>query len=233
MIDKKAFLEIMADIAEQHRKENALSQAVSECFDNMVYINENKNLEALLKLAKATFDPDSLIEWFEFDHANFDLILDGEKVTVDTPEKLYDYLDKEYPYTPEMIGRGLFLEILQLIEEQDEINRKLGMAFEDYSEGGYIIIPDSYHSALVKMMESTFAFCETLSYWLHEDGTSFEADGVEIDISTPDALYDCLCQEFIECGGKPLAPVKNGNVKAISEGEFKDLLKKQLLGIKE
>ena len=51
MIDKKAFLKIMGFISQQHAKEAALSVTISDCFDNIVSINDNKNLDALLMLA--------------------------------------------------------------------------------------------------------------------------------------------------------------------------------------
>jgi hypothetical protein len=140
----------MGYISQQHAKEAALSATISDCFNNMVSINDNKNLDALLTLAKETFDPDELIYWFEFDHATFEIGAEGDKVVLDTPEKLYDYLDKEYSVENKMISRELFKEILRLSEAQSETNGKLGKAFEDYAESSYVAIEDKYHSALMQ-----------------------------------------------------------------------------------
>ncbi len=232
MILKEAFLYIMVNLSQQHKKDDAFSKVISECFDNIVHINDNNNLDMVLKLAKETFDPDELIKWFEFDHTSLDLFCGGETITVDTPEKLYNYMEKEYSYTPKMISREFFMEILAAIRQQDEINEKLGRAFEDYADSQYVIVIDSYHSALMKMMEYTFAFCETLPYWLYDGGKSFEADGIEVDISTVDKLYDCLCQEFIECGGQPLKTEKDKKSQKVSQKDLQKIIQKQLLGKK-
>lgn len=229
MIDKKAFLKIMDCISQQHAKEATLSAVISDCFDNMVSINDNKNLDALIMLARATFDPDELIYWFEFDHATFEIGANGDKAILDTPEKLYDYLDNEYSVENKMISRELFKEILRLLEDQSETNRKLGKAFEDYAESCYIVIEDKYHGALMLMIKSTFDFGEMLEYWLYEDCKKITVDGVEIDIAKVDALYDCICNEFKECGGKPYLPRNDEIVKTIMQDELVELMKKQIL----
>lgn len=227
MIDKKAFLKIMEYIAKQHAKEAALSRAISDCFDNMVNINDNRNLDALLMLAKATFDPDELINWFEFDHTNFEIGTDDKKVVLDTSEKLYDYMKKEYPIKAKMISRELFKEILRLADEQNEVNRKLGQAFEDYAESQYIVIEDLYHAALMLMIKSTFDFGEMLEYWFYEDCKQITVDGKEIDITSVDAIYNYICDEFKACEGKPFPPPKDENTKVITQDELMELVKRK------
>ncbi|MCL2061110.1 MAG: hypothetical protein FWH03_00590 [Firmicutes bacterium] len=216
-------------ISVQHKKEIALSSVISDCFDGMVHINDNKNLEAILMLAKATFDPDEFMNWFEFENMNYEIFEGADKIILDTPEKLYDYLVGEYPYEPKKISRELFFEIIRLNEEQSIINQKLAKAFEDYAESNYIVIEDKYHSALMLMIKNTFDFYETFEYWLYEDCKKFTINGKVFDITTKDALYDYIYAEFVECSGKPPKRIKNKNAKIITQEELFALMKKQLL----
>ena len=218
-------------IAEQKKRDDDFLEALGEWF-SVVHPNDNKTLEAILLLAKATFDPEEIINWFFFDNANFQISdSDGNWLTVDTYEKLYDYMAKEYPFKPKMISRKLFKQIMQLLQEQDDANRKLVKAIDKYIDCQHAIPNDSYHTALVEMTECTFAFYETISYWLYEGCKEITVDGKEMDITTLDGLYDLLCIEFKECGGKPVErnSTPDPNVKAISLDEMFEIMKKQIL----
>jgi len=229
MIDKKVFIRIVDKMVEQRDKEDAFAKSLEECLCYATHINDNHYLEALLLLLKNTIDPDEWINWFVLDHASYDIGEGEDKITVDTPEKLYDFIVKEYPYEPKMISRELFKEVLELIHKQEKINDRLGKTFENYAESMAIVIQDNYNWALQDAIEHIFDFSDLLSYWLYEDGVELFEGNTKIDISTPDALYEEIAKTFsYNKGIKPL-PVKNLNTKTVTEDELFDLMKKQLL----
>jgi len=69
MIDRDEFLKMMAEISEQKERDEAFSSVLSYCCDHIVHLNDNKNLDAFLMLAKETIDPDEWINWFYFDNS--------------------------------------------------------------------------------------------------------------------------------------------------------------------
>lgn len=229
MIEREEFLKIMNRIEKQHKRDMAFSKALSECCDNIVNLEWNKSLDALLLLAKETIDPDEWINWFFFDNSNHEIINGDEQIIVDTHEKLYEFLTSEYTHVPKMIKKATFLEILKLQKEQDEASWKLVRAIENYIDCQYAIPSDSYHEALMILIANTFDFGETYSYWLYEDGKSVGVGGKEFDISTPVKLYNFIAQEFKEYGGKKPERVVDPNAKTVTMEEMFELMKQQIL----
>jgi len=229
MIGKDEVLNIMNEISAQKERDTAFSSVLSDCCDNIVNLNENKNLTAFLMLAKETIDPDEWINWFYFDNYNFEIGTGENKIVVDTPEKLYDFFESEYTFAPKKISLSMFLEIIELQKQQDEANHKLVNAIDKYIDCQYPIPSDSYHTALMGLIANTFDFYETYSYWLYEDGKSVEMDGIEYDISAPEKLYDFICVEFEQCGGIKPQKTTNPNAKTITQDELFELMKQQVL----
>ena len=229
MIDKEEFLKMMSEISEQKERDEAFSKVLSNCCDNIVNLNSNKNLDAFLMLAKETIDSDEFINWFFFDNYNFEIGTGEKKQIVDTPEKLYSFLEAEYPFSPKMISLQMFLEIIELQKQQDETNSALVNGIDNYIDCQYAIPSDSYHTALMMLIANTFDFYETYSYWLYEDGKSFEIDGVGYDISTPEKLYDFICMEFEQCGGTKPKKTIDPNAKIITQEELFELMKQHIL----
>jgi len=230
MIDREEFLKMMDDISEQKARDEAFSSVLYDCCDHIVHLNDNKNLDALLMLAKETIDPDEWINWFFFDNYKFEIVgIDGEKLVVDTPEKLYDYLAAEYPFKAKMIGLPMFLEIIGMQKQQDEANHRLVNGIDKYIDCQYAIPSDSYHSALMRLIANTFDFYETYAYWLYEDGKSVGIGDTDYDISTPEKLYDFICMEFEECGGAKPQKTTDPNAKTITQEELFELMKQQVL----
>jgi len=219
MIDRDEFLKMMAEISEQKERDEAFSSVLSDCCDHIVHLNDNKNLDAFLMLAKETIDPDEWINWFYFDNYKFEIINDGETLVVDTPEKLYDYMKAEYPFKSKMIGLPMFLEIIEMQKQQEETNHKLVDAIDKYIDCQYPIPSDSYHSALMRLIANTFDFYETYSYWLYEDGKCAEVDGIEYDLSEPEKLYDFICMEFEQCGGVKPQKTRDPNATMLNSAK--------------
>ena len=229
MIDKEEFLKMMSEISEQKERNEAFSRVLSDCCDNIVNLNSNKNLDALLILAKETIDPDEWINWLFFDNCNFEIGTGENKIIVDTPEKLYDYLETEYSFSPKMISLQMFLEIIELQKQQDETNHALVNGIDNCIDCQYAIPSDSYHTALMRLIANTFDFYETYSYWLYEDGKSVGLEGCEYDISTPEKLYEFICLEFEQCGGVKPKKIIDSNANAITQEELFELMKQQIL----
>ena len=228
-MDREEFLQMMNEISEQKERDEAFSSVLSDCCDHIVHLNDNKNLDAFLMLAKETIDPDEWINWFFFDNYNFEIGTGEEKLIVDTPEKLYDYLKAEYPFKPHMISFSMFLEIIKMQKQQDEISHKLVNAINKYIDCQFPIPSDSYHTALMRLIANTFDFYETYSYWLYEDGKSVGIGDTDYDISTPEKLYEFICMEFEECGGAKPQKTTDPNVKTITQEELFELMKQQVL----
>jgi len=229
MIEKEVFLKMMNLITKQYDKDNAFGAALSECCDRIVYLEMGKNLDAFLLLAKKTIDPDEWISWYFFDTMDHEIEVGDDKIIVDTPEKLYDFLKEEYPIVPKMIKKATFLEILKLQKEQNEASHKLVHAIENYIDCQYAIPSDSYHEALMILIENTFDFGENYAYWLYEGGKSVGVDGAEIDISTPGKLYSFIASEFKAYGGKKPKRIADPNVKTVTLEEMFELMKEQIL----
>jgi len=229
MIDKEEFLKMMSEISKQKERDEAFSRVLSDCCDNIVNLNCNKNLDAFLMLAKETIDPDEFINWFHFDNYNFEIGTGENKQIVDTPEKLFSFLEAEYPFSPKMISLSVFLEIVDMQKQQDEANLMLVNGIDKYIDCQYAIPSDSYHAALMRLIANTFDVYETYSYWLYEDGKSVGMDDCEYDISTPEKLYDFIRMEFEQCGGvKPKKRI-DPNAKTITQEELFELMKQQIL----
>ena len=149
---------------------------------------------------------------------------------MDTHEKLYDFLAKEYPHAPKMIAKPMFLKIIKMMAEQEEINRKFAWDLEHYIECQFAIHHDSYVSALMILIQQTFDFGDSYSYWLYEDCKSYDVNGVTVDISTPSKLYNEIAKEFKACGGQRPAPKSiDSNAKILTEQELFEMMKKTVM----
>lgn len=100
------------------------------------------------------------------------------------------------------ISKSAFCESIESIEDYLTKNSDFSKCISDYSDsyffcniGEKMLI--SYINLLVELTGCTVNkdFGDTISWWLFEDVEKFvEIDGIKIDVSTPDKLYDYIEQ---------------------------------------
>lgn len=96
-----------------------------------------------------------------------------------------------------MITKETFCKALQLIKEQEEVNRKFSQALQAVGNGHYVFgTPNHYlDAALLVLVEAVEDKYEYIDWWLFElgDKTISLADGSQSwDLTTPEALYDYI-----------------------------------------
>ena len=111
-----------------------------------------------------------------------------------------------------LISKTQFVEIIKKLKESDELVEKVNDLFNSTDEArssGYINagrLMISHEDIVVKLLETMFNDYDYISYWLYElnygrnyeNGCLKEATGKNINISTPEKLYDFLVKNMKE-----------------------------------
>ena len=107
-----------------------------------------------------------------------------------------------------MITKKEFVEIIERLKNYNDLQEKIDDLFKnnidnkemDFMNAGSICI--GHETIVVKLLENIFNDKDTISWWLYECnyGRDFslgdlEVNGVEIDLSTAEKLYDYLIKE--------------------------------------
>lgn len=110
-----------------------------------------------------------------------------------------------------MITKQEFVKIINRLRDYNDLQDKIQDLFRDnidnqemdFMNAGSICA--GHESIVVKLLENIFNDKDTISWWLYECnyGRDFslgdlEINGVEIDLSTPEKLYDYLIKEMEE-----------------------------------
>ena len=108
-----------------------------------------------------------------------------------------------------MISKKEFVEIIERLKNYNDLQDKIDDLFKsnidnkemDFMNAGSICI--GHETIVVKLLENIFNDKDTISWWLYECnyGRDFslgdlEVDGIEIDLSTAEKLYDYLIKEM-------------------------------------
>lgn len=108
-----------------------------------------------------------------------------------------------------MISKQEFVNIINRLRNYNDLQNKIDELFEenidnremDFMDAGSICI--GHETIVVRLLENIFNDKNTISWWLYECnyGRDFslgdlEDNGVEIDLSTPEKLYDYLIKEM-------------------------------------
>lgn len=113
-----------------------------------------------------------------------------------------------------MIPKKMFVETIENIRKEEEKLDKFNQALYEISDGYPIFNPNNlYLKSLLDILEYIFHdTAETIQWYLYENVEKkiWLADGTEIDVSTPEKLYDYLVDCMIEDGI---------NVEIVSEKE--------------
>lgn len=104
-----------------------------------------------------------------------------------------------------MISRQYFVEIINKIKEQSELQDEICAVLEKMSPGSYVdaFVYSKYEDLVLKLLKHIFNLGDDdiLEYWIYdleygkkyEEGCVFdEKTGENIDISTTEKLYDYL-----------------------------------------
>ena len=107
-----------------------------------------------------------------------------------------------------IISKEKFVEIINRLKNYKELQDKIDELFKDnidnrendFINAGSICI--GHESVVVELLENMFNDKDTISWWLYECnyGRAFglgnlEVDGIEIDLSTAEKLYDYLIKK--------------------------------------
>ena len=108
-----------------------------------------------------------------------------------------------------MISKKEFVEIIERLKNYNDLQDKIDDLFKsnidnkemDFMNAGSICI--GHETIVVNLLENIFNDKDTISWWLYECnyGRDFslgdlEVNGVEIDLSTAEKLYDYLIKEM-------------------------------------
>jgi hypothetical protein len=103
-----------------------------------------------------------------------------------------------------MISKKIFVETIENIHKEEEKLDKFNQALYEISDGYPIFNPNNlYLKSLLDILEYIFHdTAETIQWYLYENVEKkiWLADGTEIDVSTPEKLYDYLIDCMIEDG---------------------------------
>ncbi len=93
-----------------------------------------------------------------------------------------------------MISKEIFLKIVTLIKEQDAIDEEVSKALEKVCGSWVMFNTDNkkYDALLLILKETIKDSDDLISWFLYEDVDKkiWLKDGTEIDVSTPELLYD-------------------------------------------
>lgn len=104
-----------------------------------------------------------------------------------------------------MISKEQFVKIIKRLRDYNDLQDKIQDLFRDnidnqemdFMNAGSICV--GHETIVVKLLENMFNDKDTISYWLYECnyGRDFKvgnmtADGEDIDLTTPEKLYDYL-----------------------------------------
>ena len=107
-----------------------------------------------------------------------------------------------------MITKQEFVDIINRLKDYNDLQNKIDKLFEenidnremDFMNAGSICI--GHETIVVKLLENMFNDKDTISWWIYECnyGRDFslgdlEVDGVEIDLTTAEKLYDYLVKK--------------------------------------
>lgn len=102
-ISKELFVSIIKNIQSQRKREEKFAKALEDSLIMSSYVMFNDSLyyKSLIDLLKLYVDPYEYIEWYLFETSTYkveETIKNGKKKfwTVNTPEKLYDFLLSNY-----------------------------------------------------------------------------------------------------------------------------------------
>lgn len=101
-----------------------------------------------------------------------------------------------------MISKELFVEVIEDAKKSDDYQSWLNKQLQSHGVDGFIFQPTCIDSA-IKLLHELFGEADsgdTISYFCFEldygrkwkPGVITENDGIDIDISTPEKLYDYL-----------------------------------------
>ena len=108
-----------------------------------------------------------------------------------------------------IISKEKFVEIINRLRDYNDLQDKIDDLFKenidnkeaDFMNAGSICI--GHETIVVKLLENIFNDKDTISWWIYECnyGRDFslgdlEVDGIEIDLSTAEKLYDYLIKEM-------------------------------------
>ena len=108
-----------------------------------------------------------------------------------------------------IISKDKFVEIINRLKNYNNLQDKINDLFKenidnkemDFMNAGRICI--GHETIVVKLLENIFNDKDTISWWIYECnyGRDFslgdlEVDGIEIDLSTAEKLYDYLIKEM-------------------------------------
>ena len=107
-----------------------------------------------------------------------------------------------------MISKEKFVKIINRLKNYNELQDKIDELFKDNidnRENDFInaaSICIGHESVVIELLENMFNDKDTISWWIYECnyGRDFslgdlEVDGIEIDLSTAEKLYDYLIKE--------------------------------------
>lgn len=107
-----------------------------------------------------------------------------------------------------MISKEKFVETINRLRDYNDLQDKINDLFKenidnkeaDFMNAGSICI--GHESVVIELLENMFNDKDTISWWIYECnyGRAFglgnlEVDGIEIDLSTAEKLYDYLIKK--------------------------------------
>lgn len=103
-----------------------------------------------------------------------------------------------------IISKTVFVEAINAIQKQEEEDAKAARALTSVFEGSFICRESKLLPALLNVLKEA---CEdelgTIDWWLYdapEDFKKIYISGLEVDLSTPEQMYDFLLSNSKEKG---------------------------------
>ncbi len=108
-----------------------------------------------------------------------------------------------------MISKEQFCKIVERLRDYNDLQNKIQDLFKDnidnqemdFMSAGSICV--GHETIVVQLLENMFNDVNTLTYWMYECdyGRKFKigmmsVDGIDIDLTTPEKLYDYLVKEM-------------------------------------
>lgn len=110
-----------------------------------------------------------------------------------------------------MISKEQFVKIINRLRDYNDLQHNIQSLFDncidnrenDFTNAGSICV--GHETIVVELLENMFNDKDTISYWLYECdyGRDYRlgnmtVDGKDIDLTTPEKLYDYLIKEMEE-----------------------------------